>query len=89
MRMIQVLFTMLILSTAALSFAADKDGDAGKGGHKGACKAFFAVCKDDATVKAATDKKAKHEAMKACVDAAAAADATNGPACAAAMAKKH
>ena len=89
MRMIQALLTIAVLSTTTLAFA-DKDGDGGHKGHgNGACKAYFETCKNDPSVTGAADKKAKHQAMKACVAAAATADTANGPACTAELAKKH
>lgn len=79
MRMIQSLVLIAVLSSTTLLFAGDKEGH--HKGHKGACKAYFETCKNDPSVTGAADKKAKHEAMKACVTAAATADTANGQAC--------
>ena len=76
--------TILVIATIALLSSTSFAGEGKKGG---ACKAYRETCKEDATVKGAADKKAKHEAMKACVSAAAAADTANGAACTAEMAK--
>ena len=53
--------------------------------------AYHKTCESDPAVKGAADKKAKHEAMNACVSNAATADTANGKACTDFMAKmeKH
>jgi hypothetical protein len=83
MRLVQVILAAACVFSATLSFADhDKNG--------GPCSAYVQTCKADTQVKAATDQKARWEAMGTCISAAAKADATNGPACLAMMAKhKH
>jgi hypothetical protein len=81
MRLIQVSFIFALLLSVPQVFA--------HGDHNGPCSSYEATCKSDPSVTGAADKKAKWKAMHECVKAAAAADATNGPACTAAMAKHH
>ena len=83
MRTLQLVFAATLLLSALPALA---EHGHGKGGT-GPCSAYEATCKTDASVTGAADKKAKHAAMKACISAAAQADATNGAACTAAMAK--
>ena len=84
MRSIQVVLAVAFLFSSAQSFARHE----GKGG---ACNGYEKTCESDASVTGAADKKAKWEAKKACITAAATADTANGQKCLDAQAKhkKH
>ena len=83
MRTIKIAFTFTLLFSALPAFA--------EHGRSGPCSSYEATCKTDPSVTGATDKKTKHQAMGACVTAAATADTANGQKCLTAKAnhKKH
>jgi hypothetical protein len=78
MRSIQVILAAAFLLSSVQAFA-----------HEGACKTYAETCKSDPSVTAATGKKAKWQAMDACVTTAAKADTTNGQKCLDEKAKHH
>jgi hypothetical protein len=78
MRSIQVIVAAAFLLSSVQAFA-----------HEGACKTYAETCKSDPSVTAATGKKAKWQAMDACVTTAAKADTANGQKCLDEKAKHH
>jgi len=71
MRSIQIIVAAAFLLSSVQAFAH----------HEGACKTYADTCKSDPSVTAATGKKAKCQAMDACVTTAAKADTANGQKC--------
>jgi hypothetical protein len=80
MRSFQIAFAASLLLATAPAFAHHA-------GASGPCSAYVPACKTDASVTGAADKKAKWQAMSACVSAAAKADTANGQKCVDAQAK--
>ena len=79
-------FIQLVLAVV-FTFAATQSFAHGDHGNK-ACASYEPTCEKDPSVTAATGK-AKWEAKKTCIKAAATADTANGGACLAAIAKPH